>query len=233
MSNETPSPAQIRAALAILKWENDELAAAADIGTATAFNVKMGNNQPQPRIRAKIRKALEDQGIEFTDFDGVRRRPEGIDVLNGPEGLSKFLDGVYEHLKEHGGNVMVTGVLDEQWTKYGGDHILNVHVPRMVKLCSERKDIEVLSLCPEGSHKFDYDSYTKYRTQPKQLFDSVPFYVYGDNLAIIIFQAEPPPKIIFIRSSVVAQAYRNQFSQLWGLAKEMPKRRDPTDGNPQ
>jgi transcriptional regulator with XRE-family HTH domain len=222
-------PQQIAAAMALAGLNQHEFAALAGIGRTTLNKTLNEATTPDEETLHRIRVTLEQQGIEFLDHEGVRRRPEGVEVMNGQEGLSKFLDGVYQHLKEFGGKVMVTGVLDEQWTKYGGEHIKNIHVPRMVQLCNERNDIEVLSLCPEGTHEFDYDSYTKYRSQPRELFDSVPFYVYGDSLAIIVFQADPAPKIILIHSSVVAHAYKNQFTQLWGLAKEISK---PSDNAP-
>jgi DNA-binding XRE family transcriptional regulator len=216
---------QIRAARALLDLSQEELAEHAGLTPQAIRRIEDGAVQPREGTISDIVRVFNDHGVEFTDNHGVKFAPEGLNVLNGPNGLSQFLDGVYEYLQRHGGEVMVTGVLDHQWTKHGGEHIVSVHIPRMTKLCAERKDITVYSLCPEGTRKFDYDGYTQYRSQPRELFESVPFYVYGDNLAIIVFQSDPPPKIILIRSKVVAEAYRKQFKQLWNLANEIPNKR--------
>jgi DNA-binding XRE family transcriptional regulator len=203
----------------------ESLAEQAGLTRQAIRQIEDGAVQPREGTIADFVRVFNEQGLEFTDNHGVRFAPEGLNVLNGPDGLSQFLDGVYHYLERHGGEVMVTGVLDHQWTRHGGRHIVSVHVPRMTRLCAERKDIAVYALCPEGTRKFDYDSYTQYRAQPRALFESVPFYVYGDNLAIVVFQSDPPPKIILIRSKAVAEAYRKQFRQLWDLASEIPGQR--------
>jgi len=46
----------------------------------------------------------------------------------------------------------------------------------------------------------------------------VPFYVYDDKFASIIFDADPSPRIIVIRSSQIAEAFRQQFYSMWEKA---------------
>src|ERR1700677_3648911 len=107
MGSQFPSASQVRAAMAMLKWENKELAEAANVAEKTAYAVKVGLSRPQADILTAIRKALEDNGIEFTEQDGVRRRSESVRVLQGPEDFRAFYDIVYEHLKHNGGTVCV------------------------------------------------------------------------------------------------------------------------------
>jgi hypothetical protein len=57
--------------------------------------------------------------------------------------------------------------------------------------------------------------YCEYRWISKHYVDSVPFYVYGDKYAILVFEANPSPKITVIRSHVVAEAFRHQFYSMW------------------
>jgi hypothetical protein len=221
MSNDTPSATQIRAAMAMLKWENEELSEATGIGTTTAFNVKMGNNKPQPRIRAKIRKAFESQGIEFLDNDGVRKRPEGVEVMNGREGLCRLLDDVYAYASSNGGEIGITGFDLGQWAHILGDYV-DVQVKRMTELFKQRSDIRVRTVIREGSIDLVGSEYSQYRWQPREEFEAVPFYVYGEYLAIISFQSDPSPKIIKLRSLPIASAYQLQFNSMWERAKEIP-----------
>ena len=47
---------------------------------------------------------------------------------------------------------------------------------------------------------------------------NVPFYVFGDKLAIIIFEEQRDSRIVVISSALVAKAYREQFDVLWASA---------------
>jgi hypothetical protein len=225
MSNQNiPSASQIRAAMAMLKWENKELGEAADVAEKTAYSVKMGLSRPQPGVLAKIRKALEDSGIEFTEQDGVRRRSESVQVLQGPEDFRTFYDIVYEHVKQSGGTICVSGVDEKLFAKYQGDQS-QLHVERMNKLMKERDDIQVEILIREGDTNFTATSYASYRWQSRESFSPTAFYVFGDYLALISFQSENAPKVILIRSSVFAEAYRKQFAEDWSRAKIPPEKK--------
>jgi hypothetical protein len=224
MGNPIPSASQIRAAMAMLKWENRELGQAASVAEKTIYTVKMGLSRPQPRVLASIRKALEDNGIELTEQDGVRRRSESIQVLQGPEDFRVFYDIVYEHLKQHGGTVCVSGVDEKLFAKYQGDQH-HLHIERMNALMKRRDDIQVMILIREGDTNFTATTYAAYRWQSRQSFTPTAFYVFGDCLALISFQAENAPKVILIRSAVFAEAYRRQFGEEWERAKIPPKKK--------
>jgi hypothetical protein len=224
MSSQTPSATQIRAAMAMLKWENKELGEASGVSEKTVYSVKIGASRPQPRVMAAIRKALEDSGIEFTEQDGVRRRAESLQVLQGPEDFQEFYDIVFDHLKKYGGTVCVSGVDEKLFAKYQGEQN-RLHVERMDKLTKERDDIQVMILIREGDTNFAASSYASYRWQSRQSFSPTAFYVFGDCLALISFQSENAPKVILIRSAVFAEAYRRQFAEEWDRAKIPPERK--------
>ena len=225
MSSATPSPDQIRAALALLNWENRELSEAAGVAVETVYNVKSGATQPQAKVREKIRRAFEAHGIEFLDFDGVRRRPEGIDILEGPEGFEEFYDRVFAHVQRHGGLICVSGVDEDQFARHHGKEHTEAHIARMTALCAERDDIVFRALVREGDTNFVASGYAAYRWQPRHDFSAAPFYVFGDNLALITFDANPAPKVLMIRSAVFAEAYRKQFQIAWEAAKTPPGKR--------
>ena len=62
-------------------------------------------------------------------------------------------------------------------------------------------------------------SYAEYRKIPNDLFSSVPFYVYGDTLAIMVFEGEP--SIIALHYPAIAHAYRVQFEDMWNRSNEL------------
>jgi transcriptional regulator with XRE-family HTH domain len=57
--------AQVRAARALLDWNQADLAAAAEISLPTVKRYEAGMRTPIPPILAAIRRALETAGIEF------------------------------------------------------------------------------------------------------------------------------------------------------------------------
>ncbi len=71
------SPAQCRAARAMIGWSRDDLAAAAKVARRTVVDFERGARSPYDRTLADIRSALEAAGIEFTNGDapGVRLWP--------------------------------------------------------------------------------------------------------------------------------------------------------------
>jgi transcriptional regulator with XRE-family HTH domain len=64
------TPAQCRAARALLDWTQDELAEAAQIGVVTLRQFENRASQPRRAILAAIRRALEEAGVRFIDRGG-------------------------------------------------------------------------------------------------------------------------------------------------------------------
>ena len=57
--------AQVRAARALLDWNQADLAAAAEISLPTVKRYEAGMRTPIPPILTAIRRALEDAGVIF------------------------------------------------------------------------------------------------------------------------------------------------------------------------
>ncbi|MEJ0063311.1 MAG: helix-turn-helix transcriptional regulator [Alphaproteobacteria bacterium] len=214
---------QLTAARALAGWTAAALAERAGLSRDAIMKIEAGTVQPREGTIADITSAFAAIGIEFTDHNGVRQKPEGMDKLHGRDGLLKFLDLVYRYLSENGGRVCVTGVDEEQWNEVMGE-AAESHFTRMTQLVDQRQDVEFSCLCEEGTRQTGTESYTKYRWQSQKDFKSVPFYVFGDYLAIIVFEGDPSPTIFLINSTIAADAYRQQFMKMWETAKVMPRK---------
>ena len=68
------SPEQVRAARALLRLGQDELARRAGVSTVTVRRVEAGSADVAASTVEGLRRALETAGIEFIE-GGVRRRP--------------------------------------------------------------------------------------------------------------------------------------------------------------
>jgi transcriptional regulator with XRE-family HTH domain len=64
------TPAQCRAARALLDWNQDDLAVAAHVGVVTLRQFEKGATQPRRAILAALRRALEEAGVRFIDRGG-------------------------------------------------------------------------------------------------------------------------------------------------------------------
>lgn len=92
------TPAQCRAARALLGWPQSQLSEAAKVSPATLANFEAGRRQPYERTLSDIEEALKAAGVIFIDDargEGVvKLHPRSIDtveseVIQYPE----FLEG--------------------------------------------------------------------------------------------------------------------------------------------
>jgi DNA-binding XRE family transcriptional regulator len=77
------TPAQIRAARALLSWSQNDLAKASRVSRQTIADFEVGKRESYDRTLADVIKALEDQGVMFIDADeklgaGVRMRLRSV-----------------------------------------------------------------------------------------------------------------------------------------------------------
>ncbi len=66
------SPAQCRAARALLNWTQETLARKVGVALKTVRDFETGRRKPLQIVRSSIKQALEQAGIEFLDSDGLR-----------------------------------------------------------------------------------------------------------------------------------------------------------------
>jgi transcriptional regulator with XRE-family HTH domain len=64
------TPAQCRAARALISWSQEDLAREARIGVVTVHQLEAGISQPRRATIDVIRRALEFAGVEFIDENG-------------------------------------------------------------------------------------------------------------------------------------------------------------------
>lgn len=226
------SAAQLRAARGLLDWTRTELAKAAGISPETVKNIEHGTFRPQETTSEQIVRAFAVHHVEFTDDEGVKLRKDTVMRFEGVEGFKKFMDDVYEEAfrASVGGNenkpICLSCADDGLFTKHLGDYFA-FHARRM----NELKSVKVKILTKDNpSFKLPEEtpqtSYREYRWFTHQFVGNVPFYVYGDKLATLIFE-ETNVRIVVISSELVAKAYREQFEVLWKLSQPIELLKDP------
>ncbi|MDD2325240.1 MAG: helix-turn-helix transcriptional regulator [Alphaproteobacteria bacterium] len=208
---------QIRAARALLDMSQDELAKAAGLTPQAIRKIESGDVQPREGTIADIVRVFHERRLEFTDNQGVRFRPEDVEVLNGPEGVQRFFDKVYELAQKSGGVIRQNGISDSTFLSVAPDATKG-QGRRMAPLVQKRKDIFVRALLPYGDQNFAYSEYAQYRWYPDTIPAAVPFYSFGDSIGIFAFDADISPKIILVTSPAIVAAYEKQFDETWNMA---------------
>jgi transcriptional regulator with XRE-family HTH domain len=210
---------QIRGARGILNWSQSDLAERTGISATSIGSIENGQSTPRANTVATIQKAFENAGIEFIGRDGIKVRSGDIRVFSGKNGFLNFYDDVYTTLKETPTEVLVSNVDERDFVKWLGEY-KETHVERMKSIPGLKFKI----LIREGDDYIPAEDYAMYRSMPKELFASVPFYIYGNKLAIMLFDGEPT--IIVMDYQSINAAYRVQFYDIWDRSKEiLPSRR--------
>lgn len=89
---------------------------------------------------------------------------------------------------------------------------------------NELKKVKVRVLVQEKDFfSVEFSNYIEYRWNQHQSTGDVPFYVYGDKFAILMFGHQPAPQIVVVTSKLVSSAYREQFEVLWKSSKKRDK----------
>lgn len=204
---------QVKAARALLEWDQSDLAAASGLSLASVAALEQGKGAPRSSTWTSVREALERAGIEFTPDPGVRLRREkfNLQVFEGHDSVFKIWRDVEECYRGTGGEVLLSGVDERLWIrKYGKD------LQQVVDW--RKKNISTRLLICEGDTLLT-GPVQYYRAIPKYLFQQAPYYVYADRLAIINWG--PPQNVLLIQNPMIAETFRRQFEFNWTIGRPL------------
>ncbi len=214
MASTQTSIQQIKAARALLGWNQNDLAAAAGLSLPAIAKLESGLTQPRADTINALRGAFEQNGIEFLDSPGVQMRQESfrVDVMHGRDGMHRLWTDI-ETSMANGGELLLSSCDEVLFLKIFGD-----------KLWATLKRRQSLGIKPrllirEGDANIlgGPDTYM-YRTIPAALFSgTTPHYIYLNKMAIT--QLQPTIQVILIESSAVADTFRAVFEQNWESGK--------------
>lgn len=203
---------QIVAARALLDWTQDRLANAAGLTKDMISKIEGGKSAGSLKSLQSIEHALQIAGIKFGDNDGVSRSTSRIQVLEGIKGCMSFYDDVFETARDEGMRTICVNNVDERdFVKWQGEQ-LREHTERMKALSVQYK-----ILIKQGDTFFPASAYAEYRWLPESLFGSVPFYIYGTKLAMLVFSADKL-KIYILDEPEITKMHRRQFDAYWETA---------------
>ncbi len=205
---------QVRAARALLKWGQAELAEKSCVSIPAIANIETDRQQPSLSTQMRLVKALADAGVELID-GGVRRTRNAIQVFEGDHAHTALLDDIYQELCRTGGQeVLIVGLREmtayERGRRKLDTDYLKAHLRRLEVLGVRERILTTAQsqdlLLPRSC----------YRVLPDEYFSPYAFHIYGDSIAM---GAEgPPAQVIIIKSSYFSQSLRGLFNFTWNHA---------------
>ena len=215
-----PTGRQIRAARMLLEWDAKDLAAHTGLTNVTIFNIELGKFQARDASLEKIVRAFNDNGVEFVGDHGVQYVQHQVRTLVGVEGLKSFFEDVRTVAKQSDKEIVICGIDEEYLEEKLGDFV-NTQRQAMAAIAN----VKMRCLIEENDFDLGASDYCQYRWQAKENFSNVPFYIYGDKMAIIVTTAPENPLILLIQNRTITEAYRRQFDAMWNAAIEPHKKR--------
>lgn len=167
----------------------------------------------KPRVETlnQIRYAFEKSGIEFID-GGVRFRKDilNIKIFEGDNALLRLWKDMLDSFGKKGGETLVSGVREQKFIEVSQGKIF-----AQLKKQQDYNIIEKILICEGDTHLIAPK--TSYRWVPADIFNQVPYFVYLNKYAIILWG--PPTKIILIENDQIAENFRQQFYAHWNRGK--------------
>jgi len=188
------------------------------LSAETIKNIEHGIYTPQESTISAIVNACAEHEVEFTENNGVQMAKSVVQTYVGTDGFRRFVDDFYNAVMSGDMEVCINGVNEKHFVAQLGDYAA-VHFDRMDKI----KGLNFRAIAREGD-KFLPSDYIHYRWLPGVMYETMPFCVYANNLAVIIFTEQKDAKVVVIRSKLVSQAYREQFRILWEASIEASKK---------
>jgi len=210
------NPNQIDAALGLLGMKRSELAEALGINSGTFNTYFTGAAEMKSGRNAQVQQWLENAGVVFTAKGGVEPAQETIRVYRGQKGFQNFMMDVFETCRDIGGDVFVTNVDENLFDKWAGDEFINdVYLKNMQSL--PEGHFKFHTIVSEGDEYEATNTYSEYRSIPKEYWSPVSTYIYGNKMGNIIFSEDDVLVRVYDQEDLV-NAHRKTALFIWNHA---------------
>lgn len=148
---------------------------------------------------------------QLTRLTEFKKEEIKVELYKGEEGLKTLINDVLRVKKD----IVVLGV-DELKFKEKFPIVVEQYFKK-----EEETGIKERLLASEDTEFIFDKKTTNYRFIPEKFFNPTSTMVYGDKVAILIWE---PFIIIMIENKGLADSYRKYFELLWKIAKKKPKK---------
>lgn len=206
------TPDQIRAARALLKWSQNDLADRSGVSLPTIANVEVEKQQANTSTQDKIVTALDEAGIELIE-GGVRKRQDIVKVFEGDTALRSLQEDILKEMQKNPGEILFLGLVEiDRKQDPNGYELTKSHIQKLIDLGASEK-----ILVKEGSTNFVAPK-DWYRYMPTKYFSPHAYVIYGDKIALNY--KEGYRKIMIIRSRHFSETLRKTYMMIWEVAEK-------------
>ena len=208
------TPALIRAARALLDWQQQDLAVAAKLSLSSVNKFERGLGKTRASTIQSMVRTLKAVGIDFPASGGVRHSEEILSIqrIKGDDFVEKLDEDIYTAVTKPGDEIYSCSADESQWFTPG----IKETAERYYKWRS-RLGVKQLYLVPEENKVFESPK-SHYRSLPPQLIGKIAFILYGDRVALVMWRKK---QILILRGQELIQPFREQFKFLWRLGARM------------
>jgi transcriptional regulator with XRE-family HTH domain len=214
------TPKLIKAARSLLEWRQEDLAQKSGISLPAINKFERRLSSPRQFTLDILQKTFEAEGVEFIDGPGVRLTDNifNIQTLTGKNSPVLLWEDIVSTYRD-GGEVLLCGLDETAWDDYTAD---------LQRILAEykKRGISWRALMREGDTSFskdiEVDIEKNYRWIPKELFTQLPYYVYKDKLAFVLWGS--PMRVVILTHIIIAETFKRQFEVNWKNGK-IPKRK--------
>jgi len=214
------SPSQLRAARALLNWSRADLAQKTGISEQTIHRFENSSNVPTGKTSSLLLRIFDKHGIEFSENNGVRTKPNNIRIYEGIDGFNDFFELFYSQLETTGGDSCLNIYDESSLSKCRKDR--EGHRKRMKSIIDKGRATFRILTTKSDFHTYGY---AQFRWQPQQIPIPTGFSVFGDYLALISLVDETSPHIVVVHSAPIAEGHRQSFNLAWENADPPPNRK--------
>lgn len=207
------SPPLVKAARALLEWDQRDLAAASGLSMTAINNFERGLGRTRPATLDAIKSALEDHGIEFPASGGLRRIDDVTRIFRhtGPDFVTISNREIYATLRKPRSEILTCSVDDTLWFS-----------PQVKETNAEfnawrkKLDIRGKTLVPEENLVFNEPRH-QYRVLPSPLIGKITYVIFADRISFLSWRKK---QVLIIRDKSIVDTFREQFTYLWSLGKK-------------
>ncbi|MBU6235705.1 MAG: helix-turn-helix domain-containing protein [Alphaproteobacteria bacterium] len=203
---------QLKAARALLDWTQQDLAKSAGMHLNVINNIERGITNPRQQTIERLKKTLEDNGIQFIGSRGVELVKQAVSVtkLEGESFLKALTSDILGVAKGKGDEVL--SILADMRNFDTHDPIGNkkYYEEKAARGFKER----LITRAMPGFYPRHSESY---RVVDASFLGPVDTVIYADRTARIFWSQQ---EVLVLKSADLAQTERRTFEALWASGAE-------------
>jgi hypothetical protein len=208
------SPELVKAARALLRWQQGDLAKAAGLSLNAVKNYERHAGSTRDSTLLIMQNTLERAGIEFLPGGGLRHVDEiaALQRFKGKDFVAKWNEDIYAAMRKPGEQILESSLDEALWF-----HPSVRQASQEYESWSLRMNITRKTLIHEGQNVFPAPKHI-YRVLPPQIIGKITYTLYTDRIAFVLWKKR---QVLVLRNASIVETFRNQFSYLWRLGRPL------------